>query len=68
MTNLRRTGLIRDLKACILRDKRRSCGECPCACKPFKRSGTMNERYGSVHRDREPEHEDFKDPRSKKGR
>jgi len=38
------------------------------ACKTFKRSGTMNERYGSVHRDREPEQEDFEDPRVNKGR
>jgi len=28
----------------------------------------MNERYGSVQQDREPEQEDFEDPRSKKGR
>jgi len=38
------------------------------ACKTFKRSGTMNERYGSVHRDRESEQEDFEDPRVNKGR
>ena len=28
----------------------------------------MNERYGSVHRDREPEREDFEGPRVDKGR
>ena len=38
------------------------------ARKTFKRSGTMNERYGSVHRDREPEQEEFEDPRVNKGR
>ena len=32
-------------------------------CKTFKRSGTMNERYDSAYRDREPEQEDFEDPR-----
>ena len=37
------------------------------ARKTFKRSGTMNERYGSAHWDREPEQEDCEDPRVNKG-
>jgi hypothetical protein len=38
------------------------------ARKTFKRSGTMNGRYDSAHRDREPKQEDFEDPRVNKGR
>ena len=45
--------------------KRRRCYGCSVRARlsTFKRSGTMNERYGSAHRDREPEQEDFEEPR-----